>query len=185
MVKNVLLSMGLLGLSVSVPAQGMIVPAPPTVAGKSYIMIDANSGTVLIEGNADERVAPASLVKMMTSYVAETELSADRLSLDDTVRISEKAWRTGGSKTFVLVDTDVRVEDLMRGIVVQSGNDASIAMAEHLAGSEENFADIMNQYAAQMGLSNTHFTNATGLPDANMYTSARDMATLAQRIITD
>lgn len=177
-------------LATSAVAQGMIVPAPPTIAAKSYIMIDANSGEVMMEGNADERHPPASLSKMMTSYVAEIELAAERLDLDDTVRISERAWRTGGSKMFVLVDSEVTVEDLMRGIVIQSGNDASIAIAEHLAGNEENFAEIMNQYALQMGLTNTHFGNSTGLPQSMTdlppgYTTARDMAELARRIIAD
>ncbi|MFC3852426.1 D-alanyl-D-alanine carboxypeptidase family protein [Salinispirillum marinum] len=157
----------------------LIVPAPPMVAASSYIMIDAFSGRVLVEHNADERLPPASLTKMMTAYIAETELAAGRLQLTDQVRISEKAWRTGGSKTFVLVDTDVAVEDLMRGIVIQSGNDASIALAEHLAGSEDNFATVMNQYAQRMGLSNTNFVNATGLPANNHYSTARDMAILA------
>ncbi len=174
----------LLGSSAAL-AQGPIVPAPPMVAADAYLLMDAMSGEVLIEGDADQRLPPASLTKMMTAYVVESELAAGRLSLDDEVRISEKAWRTGGSKTFVLVDTEVRVEDLMRGIVIQSGNDASIAMAEHLAGTEENFASIMNQYAERMGLTNTNFTNATGLPSENLYSSARDMATLARHVILD
>ncbi len=190
MIRQTITLMGALLLGSTALAQGMIVPAPPTIAAKSYIMIDANSGEVLVEGNADEQHPPASLSKMMTSYVAEVELTADRLDLDDRVRISERAWRTGGSKMFVLVDTEVSVEDLMRGIVIQSGNDASIAMAEHLAGSEENFAEIMNQYAQQMGLTNTWFGNSTGLPE-NMtglppgQTTARDMAELARRVIVD
>lgn len=179
-----------LSLCSTAMAQGMIVPAAPTIAAKSYIMIDANSGEILIEGNADDQHPPASLSKMMTSYVAEVELTAGRLSLDDRVRVSERAWRTGGSKMFVLVDSEVTVEDLMRGIVIQSGNDASIAIAEHLAGSEENFAEIMNQYGNQMGLTNTWFGNSTGLPESMTglppgYTSARDMAELARRVIQD
>lgn len=148
-------------------------------------MIDAHSGAVLVEHNADQRLPPASLTKMMTAYIAETELAAGRLQLNDQVRISEKAWRTGGSKTFVLVDTDVSVEDLMRGIVIQSGNDASIAMAEHLAGTEDNFAAVMNQYAQRMGLTNTNFTNATGLPASNHYSTARDMAILSTHKVLD
>lgn len=175
----------LLGSALAVAQEGPIVPAPPMVAADAYLLMDAMSGEVLVEGDADQRLPPASLTKMMTAYVVESELAAGRLSLDDEVLISEKAWRTGGSKTFVLVDTEVRVEDLMRGIVIQSGNDASIAMAEHLAGTEDNFATIMNQYAERMGLSNTNFTNATGLPSENLYSSARDMATLARHVILD
>ena len=179
-----------MGLSLIGFAQPMIVPAPPAIAAPTFILMDANSGAILMSGNPDDRMPPASLSKMMTSYVAEVELAAGRLSLDDRVRISEKAWRTGGSKMFVLVNDEVRVEDLMRGIVIQSGNDASIAIAEHLAGDEANFAIMMNQYAQQMGMTNTHFGNSTGLP-ASMteldpgYTTARDMAILARRKVMD
>lgn len=171
-------------------AQAMIVPAPPSIAASSFIMMDANSGAVLMSGNPDERIPPASLSKLMTAYVAEVELASDRMSLDDRVRISEKAWRTGGSKMFVLVNDEVRVEDLMRGIVIQSGNDASIAIAEHVAGDEFNFAIMMNQYAQQMGMRNTQFGNATGLP-ASMtefdpgFTTARDMVLLARHKMKD
>ncbi|MFY0665245.1 MAG: D-alanyl-D-alanine carboxypeptidase [Natronospirillum sp.] len=185
MIKKALLSVVALLLPAFVFADTLIVPAPPMVAASSYIMIDANSGAVLVEHNADQRLPPASLTKMMTAYIAETELAAGRLQLDDQVRISEKAWRTGGSKTFVLVDTDVRVEDLMRGIVIQSGNDASIAMAEHLAGTEDNFAAVMNQYAQRLGLTNTNFVNSTGLPAPNHYSTARDMALLSTHKVLD
>lgn len=177
-------------VSAGVAAQPSIVPAPPAIAAPSYILMDANSGAILMSGNPDQQMPPASLSKMMTSYVAEVELAAGRLSLDDRVRVSEKAWRTGGSKMFVLVNDEVRVEDLMRGIVIQSGNDASIAIAEHLAGDEANFAIMMNQYAQQMGMTQTHFGNSTGLP-ASMteldpgHTTARDMALLAQRKVQD
>ncbi|WLD59655.1 D-alanyl-D-alanine carboxypeptidase [Salinispirillum sp. LH 10-3-1] len=183
--KKVLFSAAVSLLALPSFANTLIVPAPPMVAASSYIMIDAHSGAVLVEHNADQRLPPASLTKMMTAYIAETELAAGRLQLDDQVRISEKAWRTGGSKTFVLVDTDVSVEDLMRGIVIQSGNDASIAMAEHLAGTEDNFAAVMNQYAQRMGLSNTNFVNSTGLPAPNHYSTARDMAILSTHKVLD
>ena len=185
MMKKVLFSAAVSLLALPSFANTLIVPAPPMVAASSYIMIDAHSGAVLVEHNADQRLPPASLTKMMTAYIAETELAAGRLQLDDQVRISEKAWRTGGSKTFVLVDTDVSVEDLMRGIVIQSGNDASIAMAEHLAGTEDNFAAVMNQYAQRMGLSNTNFVNSTGLPAPNHYSTARDMAILSTHKVLD
>lgn len=184
------LTLTAMSLSLGAAAQAMIVPAPPAIAASSYILIDANSGAVLMSGNADERIPPASLSKLMTAYVAEVELAAGRLNLNDRVRISEKAWRTGGSKMFVLVNDEVRVEDLMRGIVIQSGNDASIAIAEHVAGDEANFAIMMNQFAQQMGMQNTRFGNATGLP-ASMteldpgYTTARDMVILARHKIKD
>lgn len=185
MMKKALLSVASSLLVLPVWANTLIVPAPPMVAASSYIMIDAHSGAVLVEHNADQRLPPASLTKMMTAYIAETELAVGRLQLDDQVRISEKAWRTGGSKTFVLVDTNVAVEDLMRGIVIQSGNDASIAMAEHIAGTEDNFAAVMNQYAQRMGMTNTNFANSTGLPAANHYSTARDMAILSTHKVLD
>ncbi len=187
MTKRMLLALAALGLTGSLMAQDMIVPAPPSIGATAYIMIDADSGEVLIEHNADERLPPASLTKLMTAYVAEVELASGRMVLEDMVPISEKAWRTGGSKTFVLVDTEVSVEDLMRGIVIQSGNDASVAMAEYIAGSEENFVDIMNQYARRLGMENTEFANSTGLPasDGRGYSSARDLALLSQRKIQD
>lgn len=185
--RPVLLALAVLMLAGSVLAQDMIVPAPPSISAEAYIMIDAHSGEVLIEHNADQQLPPASLTKLMTAYVAEVELAAGRMNLDDMVPISEKAWRTGGSKTYVLVDTEVSVEDLMRGIVIQSGNDASVAMAEYLAGSEENFVDIMNQYADRIGMENTEFANATGLPssDGRGVSTARDLAFLSQRKISD
>lgn len=182
-----LLALATLGLTSVVSAQEMIVPAPPSIGATAYIMMDANSGEVLIEHNADERLPPASLTKLMTAYVAEVELASGRMALSDMVPISENAWRTGGSKTFVLVDTEVEVEDLMRGIVIQSGNDASVAMAEYVAGSEENFVDIMNQYAQRLGMANTEFANSTGLPasDGRGFSTARDIALLSQRKIQD
>lgn len=187
MIRPSLLALVVLTLAGSSLAQEMIVPAPPSIGAQAYIMMDANSGEVLIEHNADERLPPASLSKLMTAYVAEVELASGRMSLDDMVPISENAWRTGGSKTFVLVDTEVSVEDLMRGIVIQSGNDASVAMAEYLAGSEENFVDIMNQYAERIGMENTEFANSTGLPssDGRGMSTARDLAMLSQRKIND
>lgn len=187
MIRPTLLALVALTLAGTPLAQEMIVPAPPSVGAQAYIMMDAHSGEVLIEHNADERLPPASLTKLMTAYVAEVELASGRMTLDDMVPISENAWRTGGSKTFVLVDTEVSVEDLMRGIVIQSGNDASVAMAEYLAGSEENFVDIMNQYAERIGMENTEFANSTGLPssDGRGVSTARDLALLSQRKITD
>ena len=163
-----------------------IIPRPPEIAATSYILLDAKTGQVLIEENADEALPPASLTKIMTAYVVTEEILSGNLALSDEVHISEKAWRMEGSKRFVGVDTQVEVEDLLRGIIIQSGNDASVAMAEHIAGSEEAFADMMNQYAEVLGLSQTFFMNASGL-DTELYyntMSARDLATLAQATIT-
>ncbi len=162
-----------------------IVPAPPQLQATGWILMDAATGAVLAEQNADERLPPASLAKIMTDYILAEELAAGRVTLDDEVPISEKAWRTGGSKMFVHVGDRVRLEDLARGIIIQSGNDASVAVAEYLAGSEEAFAEMMNAHAARLGMTNTHFTNATGWPDPEMYTSARDQAILTRRLIAD
>lgn len=169
-------------LSVAAPA---IIPRPPEIAATSYILIDAKTGQVLIEENADEALPPASLTKIMTAYVAVEEILNGNLSLRDPVHISEKAWRMEGSKMFVGVDTEVEVEDLLRGIIIQSGNDASVAMAEHIAGSEEAFSDMMNQYAEVLGMNESFFMNASGL-DTELYyntMSARDLALLAQATI--
>src|SRR5690606_9574380 len=147
--------------------------------------MDATSGQIIIEHNAYERLPPASLTKMMTAYIAEAEISSGNISMKDKVRISVKAWQMGGSRMFVREGTEVSVEDLLRGIVIQSGNDASVAMAEYIAGSEDAFADLMNQHASRMGLTDTHFVNATGWPADNHYSSAHDMAILAHHIIRD
>ncbi|MFC3153152.1 D-alanyl-D-alanine carboxypeptidase family protein [Litoribrevibacter euphylliae] len=162
-----------------------LIPAPPQLAATAYILLDAKSGKVLVEENPDERVPPASLTKMMTSYIAVEEIQRGNVGLDDEVLVSEKAWRMPGSRMFIEVGKKVKVEDLLRGIIIQSGNDASVAMAEHVAGSEEGFADLMNQYVSQLGMTNTHFMNATGLPHADHYASARDLATLAEHTIVD
>ena len=166
-------------------ANPQIMAAPPQIAASSYILMDANSGAILVEHNADERLPPASLVKLMTSYIGSLELIEGRISEQDEVLVSEEAWRKGGSKMFIEVGDRVPFIDLKRGIIIQSGNDASIAMAEHIAGSEGAFADMMNSHAARLGMTNTNFTNATGWPDDNLYSTARDMAILAQAIIRD
>ncbi|EIK54372.1 serine-type D-Ala-D-Ala carboxypeptidase [Stutzerimonas stutzeri TS44] len=159
------------------------IPSPPQLAAKSYMLIDAASGKVLIESNGDERLPPASLTKLMTAYIATLEIQKGQISDSDMVTVSEKAWRTGGSRMFIQVNTQVSVDDLLHGIIIQSGNDASVAMAEHIAGSEEAFADMMNSTAQRLGMNNTHFMNATGLPDPEHYSSAHDMAKLARAII--
>lgn len=169
----------------TIPQPQTIIPSAPQLAASSWILMDANSGHILAQNNADERLPPASLTKLMTAYLAERELDRGSLSPDDKVNVSEKAWRTGGSKMFIEVGSQVPVEKLLHGIVIVSGNDASVAMAEHIAGGEAQFADLMNQHAARLGMDNTHFENATGLPVEGHYSSAHDLARLAQHIIND
>lgn len=152
------------------------IPDPPELAAKGYLLVEHNSGTVLAQSNAGERLGPASLTKIMTAYVVFRELAGGNLTLEDQVLVSEKAWRTGGSKMFIEVGKKVSLEDLLKGMIVQSGNDASVAMAEHIAGSEETFAELMNTHAKRLGMRDSHFVNATGLPHENHYTTAQDMA---------
>lgn len=164
---------------------GPPIPSAPRLASTGYLLIDARNGEVLVEHNADERLPPASLTKMMTAYIAERELAEGRASFEDMVPISVNAWKTGGSRTFVREGTEVRFEDLLRGIIIQSGNDASVAIAEYIAGSEDVFADVMNQTAVSLGMTNTQFLNSTGLPAEGHYSTARDLAILAARTIED
>lgn len=183
---SALMAVAVLTTSVGASAQS-IMPRPPEIAGSSYILIDATTGHVIMEQNSEEALPPASLTKMMTAYIAEVEIDNGNMSYDDLVFISEKAWRTQGSKTFVDVNSRVRVEDLLRGIIIQSGNDASVAMAEHIAGSEEAFADLMNQHARALGMDSSYFVNSSGLDDdgnTNLM-SARDLATLARAKILE
>ena len=162
-----------------------MIPSPPTLNASSWILIDANSGEVLAEQNADKRLPPASLTKMMTAYIVEKEIDDGNINDQDLVTISKKAWQTGGSRMFIREGTQVSVENLLRGVVIQSGNDASVALAEYVAGSESAFAELMNQQAQRLGLQNSQFANATGLPSPGHYSSARDLATLAKHIIQD
>ena len=167
-------------------AAAAIIPRSPEIAATSYILLDAKTGHIIVEENADEALPPASLTKIMTAYIAVEEILSGNLRLDDEVHISEKAWRMEGSKMFVGVDTQVSVEDLLRGIIIQSGNDASVAIAEHIAGSEEAFADMMNQYSEVLGLTSSFFMNSSGL-DTELYyntMSARDLSILARATIT-
>jgi len=166
-------------------AANPLIPAPPQLAATGYLLIDAQSGEVLIQNNADQPLPPASLTKLMTSYIAAVELDKGNIKLTDQVRISIKAWQAPGSRMFIKEGTFVSLEDLLRGIIIQSGNDASIAVAEHIAGSEEAFADLMNKHAVRLGMNNSHFLNATGLPEAEHYTTALDLAKLARSIIVD
>lgn len=160
------------------------VPEPPTLQAKSFVLMDAESKTVLAEGNAHLKLPPASLTKIMTDYVAAAEIEAGRLRMDELVEVSINAWKTGGSKMFIQEGTKVSVEDLLRGIIVQSGNDASIALAEHIAGDDNEFAKIMNSYAKELNLENTHFKNSTGLPHEEHLSTAYDNALLARALIT-
>ncbi|MGQ7956420.1 D-alanyl-D-alanine carboxypeptidase family protein [Pseudomonas sp. SP16.1] len=164
-------------------ASQQVIPAPPQLAATSYVLMDAASGNVLVESDGDKRLPPASLTKLMTAYIATLEINRGQIKESDMVRISEKAWRMGGSKMFIEVGKEVSVDDLLHGIIIQSGNDASVALAEHIAGSEEAFADMMNSHAQRLGLNNSHFMNATGWPDPEHYSSAHDMAKLARAII--
>jgi serine-type D-Ala-D-Ala carboxypeptidase (penicillin-binding protein 5/6) len=161
------------------------VPAPPELEAKGYLLIDFNTGATLAEARADERLEPASLTKIMTGYTIYRALAAGRVHLTDQVLISENAWKTGGSKMFVEVGKQVAMEDLLKGMIIQSGNDASVALAEHVAGSEQTFADLMNQEAKRLGMNGSHFTNATGLPDPNHYTTARDIAKVTAALIAE
>lgn len=171
--------------SVTVAAATPGIPAMPALAAKSYVLMDAATGQVLVEHNAHEALPPASLTKLMTAYIATKEIRRGQIGEQDLVTVSEKAWRTGGSRMFIEVGKQVSVDDLLHGIIIQSGNDASVAMAEYIAGSEEAFSDMMNQQAAALQLSNTSFRNATGLPAEGHYSSAFDMARLARAIIDE
>jgi D-alanyl-D-alanine carboxypeptidase (penicillin-binding protein 5/6) len=164
-------------------AQAPIIPPPPSIAGTSYLLMDADTEKLLVENDIHVAVPPASLTKIMTSYVAATELQAGRIKLEDQVPISVKAWRTPGSRMFIREGTRVRLQDLLSGVIIQSGNDASVAIAEHIAGSEEAFADMMNQQAFQLGMTMTQYHNATGLPNEGHQTSAWDLALLTRSLI--
>nr|WP_225314462.1 D-alanyl-D-alanine carboxypeptidase family protein [Marinobacter halotolerans] len=166
-------------------AQSVLIPSPPQIAASSYILMDPLSGRVIMDENSDERLPPASLTKMMTAYIVERELDEGRINMSDMVPISVNAWRTEGSRTFVREGTQVSVEDLLRGVIIQSGNDASVALAEFVAGSESAFVDIMNQQARLLGMQDTNFVNATGLPAPEHYSTAHDLALLAKAIIND
>ncbi len=161
-----------------------LIPSTPSIAARSYLVLDADTGQILAAKDAEKRYPPASLTKMMTAYILEYELDKGNVSKNDLVLISEKAWRTQGSRMFIREGTQVKLGDLMKGIIIQSGNDASVAVAEHIAGSESAFSDLMNQHARLLGMDNSHFRNATGLPSDDHYSSAHDLATLAKAIIT-
>lgn len=179
---------GLLAASNAVMAAPTIVPSPPSLGAKGYVLMDFNSGEVLVENNAHTKLNPASLTKLMTSYVAGQEMKRGNISADDKVRISENAWAKNfpdSSKMFIEVNTNVDMMDLYRGLIIQSGNDASVAIAEHVAGSEGAFVDLMNSWAASLNLENTHFANAHGLDAEDLYSTPYDIALLGRAIIRD
>lgn len=169
----------------SVSNKPLITPSPPMLNAKAYILIDVNSGKIIAEKNIDEKLPPASLTKMMTLYVISNALNNGQIHLTDNVHISRDAWKTGGSRMFIKEGQQVAIEDLLKGIIVDSGNDACVAMAEHLGGSEPGFAEIMNQQGQRLGMANSHFTDSTGLPDSNLYTTAKDLAILGQALINN
>ena len=159
------------------------VPNSPELDLKSYILIEPNTNTIIAEFNSDSQIEPASMTKIMTSYVLADQIANDLVSLDDQVLISEKAWRMEGSKMFIEAGKKVSISDLLKGIIIQSGNDASVAIAEYAGGTESGFVDLMNSYAASLGMDNTIFKNSTGLPDDNHFSSAKDLATLTSHFI--
>lgn len=174
--------------SLSVSANPVVVPDAPQIAAKGFVLMDYHSGKVLAEREMNSKLSPASLTKMMTSYVIGQEIKRGNIGLDDEVSISKKAWAKNfpdSSKMFIEVGTTVKVADLNRGIIIQSGNDACVAMAEHIAGTEDAFVDLMNAWAASLNMTNTHFTNSHGLDSDSLYSTPYDMALLAQALIRD
>ena len=179
----------LLALAFTVPAFAAKIPDPPTVDARSWVVLDYASGEILAEKNGDARAEPASITKVLLTYIVYDEIKKGRVKWNDEVLISEKAWKQGidssESRMFLNVGSRVKLEDLVHGIVIQSGNDASVAVAEHMAGSEDAFAELMNQYAQKLGMKNSHFVNAPGLPDPEHYSTAHDLALLGRALIRD
>ena len=167
----------------SLLSEESFIPKPPSLNASNYILIDSTSGRILAESGADERIEPASITKIMTGYVAADQISKGFVSLEDEVYISENCWKKGGSKMFIREGTRVLLSDLMKGMVIQSGNDASCAIAEHVAISEEGFVDLMQLYVDELGMDNTQFKNVSGWPDPDHYSSARDLAKLTKSLI--
>ncbi|WP_075184975.1 D-alanyl-D-alanine carboxypeptidase family protein [Teredinibacter haidensis] len=185
-----LLKLAIILVAFPVFAAQVIIPAPPQLAASAYLLVDADTGKVIVEHNADEQLPPASLTKMMTSYIVSEEIATGRLKDTDLVHVSDDAWRRGGTKSgsstmFLKARSEVPVIDLLRGVIIQSGNDASIALAQHVAGSEQAFADVMNQQAQLLGMTSSNFRNATGWPAEGHMTTARDLAVLARALIND
>ena len=175
----------LLQFPVASVAAPLPIPDSPILDARSYLLEDHNSGKVLAEHNADEHIEPASITKLMTAYIVYEALADGRITLDDQVYVSEKAWRMSGSRMFIEVGSKVRVDELLDGLVIQSGNDSAVALAELISGTEEEFVKLMNLIARELGLTNTHYSNATGLPNKEHYTSARDIAKLTRVLIRE
>ncbi|MBV1952018.1 MAG: D-alanyl-D-alanine carboxypeptidase [Cycloclasticus sp.] len=175
----------IVSLLLSSYALALPVPSAPDLKARSYHVIDFHSGKVIASKNADLKLAPASMTKIMTALIVFREINQGNLLLDEKVRISEKAWRTPGSRMFIEVNKFVSIDDLLHGMLVQSGNDATVALAEHIAGDEATFAQLMNQVAHELNMSNSHFINSSGLPDKEHYTSARDLAILTRALIAE
>ena len=184
-----LLTFFVLAFPARVSAAASKIPDPPAIDARSWVLMDYASGEILAEKNGDARAEPASITKVLLTYIVYDEVKKGRVKWNDEVLISEKAWRQGKdsseSRMFLNIGSKVALEDLVHGIVIQSGNDASVAVAEHLAGSEDAFAELMNQYAQKLGMKNSHFTNAPGLPDPDHYSTARDIAILGRALIRD
>ncbi len=180
--KRLCLPVLLLIAPVAMSAEQM-TPAAPQLAAKAYVLMEASSGQVLVDSNGDQRLPPASLTKLMSAYIATLEIKRGQIGENDPVTVSENAWRTGGSRMFLKVGSQVSVSDLLHGIIIQSGNDATVALAEHIAGSEDAFADMMNKTAGDLGMENSHFMNPTGLPNPDHYSTPHDIAKLARAII--
>jgi len=181
---------GLYLLNISVAQAQKLIPAQPELAAKAWVLVDAQTGRVLAEKNADEQLPPASLAKMMTTYIVSNEIEAGRMEEQSLVRISDNAWELGGAKTdgstmFLSPRSEVSVLDLMHGVIIQSGNDAAIALAEYVSGDEQAFSDTMNRQAELLGMNNTRYLNATGLPAEGMVTTARDLSLIASAIIRE
>ncbi len=160
-------------------------PPPPQVEAKGYMLMDFHSGEVLAQYNSDKRLEPASLTKIMTAYAVFKELEAGHIHLQDQVLVSKKAWKTPGSRMFIEVGKKVSVDDLIHGMIVDSGNDACVALAEHIAGSEEAFVSLMNKYARELGMTNTHYANATGLPDPEHYSTPADILKVTRALMLE
>ena len=177
----------LTGLTATVAqgAEGLQIPAPPAISARAYMLVDHTSGQTLASLNENERLDPASITKLMTAYAVFRSIKSKRIGLEDPVTISETAWRTGGSRSFIDLGSQVPVSVLLQGTIIQSGNDASVALAEHVAGSEAAFAELMNQYAKELGMTNTSYRNATGLPAPEHYTTAADIIKIANAIIRE
>ena len=185
MMRPIALLSCVLAMLAATPAVAVPVPKPPSVSAQSYLLMDTDTGRVLASEEADRRMAPASLTKIMTAYVVYKALAAGSISLADEVEISENAWRMGGSQMFLEVGTTATVDELLDGLVVQSGNDAALALAEHVAGSESAFVEQMNHYVEALGLENTHFVNSEGLQHEEHYSTARDVAKMTRALIRE